>query len=66
MLLITAGEDFAFMLGARPGAFAFLGNGTAPDGLVHMIHTPKYDFNVAVIPTGVAYWINLVRQELRR
>ncbi len=61
---VNAGEDFAFMLEARPGAFIFLGNGAAPDGSFHSIHTPHYDFNDAVIPTGVAYWVSLVQQQL--
>jgi hippurate hydrolase len=61
---ITGGEDFAFMLEHRPGAFVFLGNGTAPDGSFHSVHTPKFDFNDAITPLGVAYWVNLVRQEL--
>jgi hippurate hydrolase len=61
---ITGGEDFAFMMQARPGAFIFLGNGVAPDGTFHSVHTPKYDFNDAIIPTGVTYWVSLVRQEL--
>jgi amidohydrolase len=61
---VNAGEDFAFMLEARPGAFIFLGNGIAQDGSFHSIHTPQYDFNDEVIPTGVAYWVSLVQQQL--
>ena len=60
----TGGEDFAFMLEQRPGAFIFLGNGNAPDGKVHSVHTPLFNFNDASIPHGVAYWVSLVRQEL--
>jgi hippurate hydrolase len=62
---IAGGEDFAYMLEAKPGAFVFLGNGSAPDGTVHNVHTPVYDFNDDAIPTGVALWVNLVRQQLR-
>jgi metal-dependent amidase/aminoacylase/carboxypeptidase family protein len=61
---VNAGEDFAFMLEARPGAFIFLGNGTAADGSFHSIHTPQYDFNDEVIPIGVGYWVSLVQQQL--
>ncbi len=61
---ITGGEDFAFMMQARPGAFVFIGNGVQPDGSFHTVHTPKFDFNDALIPTGAAYWVQLVRQEL--
>jgi hippurate hydrolase len=61
---VTGGEDFSFMLDAKPGAFVFLGNGTAPDGEVHGLHTPRYDFNDAALPHGVAFWVGLVQQEL--
>ena len=64
MTPVTGGEDFAFMLRAKPGAFVFMGNGSAPDGAVHALHTPLYDFNDAALPHGVAFWVNLVRQEL--
>jgi len=55
------GEDFAFMLKQRQGAFIRIGNGEASAG----VHTPKFDFNDAAIPYGVAYWVALVTQELR-
>ena len=61
---VTGGEDFAFMLRARPGAFVFLGGGTAPDGAVHGLHTPKFDFNDAALPHGIGFWVELVRREL--
>ena len=49
------GEDFAFMLEARPGAMIFLGQGPGPD-----LHNPGYDFNDEVIPLGIAYWVALL------
>ena len=60
----TGGEDFAYMLQEKPGAFIYIGNGVAADGSFHGVHTPKYDFNDAIIPLGVAYWVELVHQEL--
>ncbi len=60
----TGGEDFAFMMEQRPGAFIFLGNGVNEDGSTHQVHTPHYNFNDAVIPYGVAYWAQIVHQEL--
>jgi len=60
----TGGEDFAEMMQVRPGAFMRIGNGVAEDGSFNAPHTPKYDFNDAIIPDGIAYWVNLVRQEL--
>ena len=61
---VTGGEDFAFMLDAKPGAFIFIGNGTGPDGVAHGLHTPKYDFNDEIIPLGAAWWVRVVEQEL--
>jgi amidohydrolase len=60
----TGGEDFAEMMQVRPGAFMRIGNGVGADGSFHGLHTPKYDFNDAIIPDGIAYWVNLVHQEL--
>jgi hippurate hydrolase len=61
---VTGGEDFAYMLQAKPGAFVFLGAGAASDGPDHALHSPLYDFNDAALPNGVAFWVSLVRQEL--
>ena len=57
------GEDFAYMLEQRPGAFIFMGGGSE-DRPAHGLHTPRYDFNDAAIPLGVGYWMSVVRQEL--
>jgi amidohydrolase len=53
------GEDFAYMLNARPGAYIFLGNGDSSD-----LHTDTYDFNDEAIPHGVSYWIKLAEMAL--
>lgn len=56
---VMGGEDFAFMLEARPGAFMMLGNGdTAP------VHHPAYDFNDDVIPYGISYWVRLAERAM--
>ncbi|MHB1109293.1 MAG: M20 aminoacylase family protein [Devosia sp.] len=49
------GEDFSYMLQARPGAYIFLGNGDSAE-----LHTDTYDFNDEIIPVGVSYWVRLV------
>lgn len=56
-------EDFGWMLAVCPGAYVTLGNGT--EG-VHgrPLHNPGYDFNDAIIPVGVRFWVNLVRELL--
>ena len=52
---VMGGEDFSFMLEARPGAFIFIGNGDTAG-----LHHPAYDFNDEAIPAGVAFWARLV------
>jgi hippurate hydrolase len=56
------GEDFAFMLQARPGAYVWIGNGEAKGGA--MLHNPAYDFNDEVLPIGASYWARLVETVL--
>ena len=60
----TGGEDFAEMMLVKPGAFMRIGNGVEADGSFKGLHTPVYDFNDAIIPDGVRYWVNVVREEL--
>jgi hippurate hydrolase len=55
-------EDFSFMLQARPGAFARLGQGGAEGGC--FLHNSQYDFNDAVIPLGGAYLAGLAQRAL--
>ena len=58
-------EDFAYMLMAKPGCYAFIanGDGTHRDmghgGGPCMLHNPSYDFNDALIPLGATYWVKL-------
>jgi amidohydrolase len=54
-----AGEDFAFMLKARPGAYIMIGNGDTAG-----LHNPAYDFNDEAIAYGISYWAKLVEQRL--
>jgi amidohydrolase len=53
------GEDFAFMLNKRPGAFIFLGNGSSSE-----LHTDTYDFNDSIIPAGTSFWVRLIETAL--
>jgi amidohydrolase len=65
-------EDFAYMLQACPGAYAFIANG---DG-VHRemghgagpctLHNPSYDFNDELIPLGGSLWVRLVEKWFAR
>ena len=56
---VMAAEDFSFMLQERPGSYIFLGAGDGP-----ALHSPRYDFNDAILTTGVEYWVELVRERL--
>jgi hippurate hydrolase len=56
------GEDFSFMLQARPGAYIFLGQGGGPNNC--FLHNPGYDFNDDVIPLGAGYLAALVEDSL--
>lgn len=62
---VTASEDFSFMLQERPGAMIMIGNKGKTDETAHFVHTPMYNFNDEIIPTGVAYWITLANEELK-
>lgn len=49
------GEDFSFMLQARPGAYIMVGQGDTAG-----LHQDTYDFNDEIIPVGCSYWVKLV------
>ncbi|MBK9956313.1 MAG: amidohydrolase [Rhodocyclaceae bacterium] len=55
-------EDFAFLSSVVPGCYVWLGNGPGEGGC--MLHSPHYDFNDAIIPTGIAYWVALAERIL--
>jgi hippurate hydrolase len=48
---LMGGEDFAFMLEERPGAYIFLGIGEGRPN----VHHPEYDFNDEAIPAGCSW-----------
>ena len=56
---VMGAEDFAFVLRQVPGAYIFVGNGDTAG-----LHNPRYDFNDAAIPHGVAYFIELAKRAL--
>ena len=55
-------EDFAFMLQARPGCYARLGQGGPEGGC--WLHNSRYDFNDAVIPLGAAFLAALAERRM--
>lgn len=52
---LMGSEDFAFMLEERPGNIMLIGNGNTAS-----VHDPRYDFNDAAIPYGLAYFRSLI------
>lgn len=56
-------EDLGWVLERCSGAYGVIGNG-AEGAHGRPLHSPEYDFNDAIIPIGVRYWVNLVRQLL--
>ena len=61
---VTGSEDFGYMLEAKPGCYAFIGNGPGSGGC--LLHSPTFDFNDDIIPIGASYWVRLVEQVLAR
>lgn len=57
-----ASEDFAFMLNEKPGACIWVG--AARGGNNPGLHSPYFNFNDDVLPTGAEFWVRLVRQAL--
>ena len=55
---LTGSEDFASMLEHCPGSYVLIGNGVGEGSC--MVHNPGYDFNDAILPTGAAFWSQLV------
>ena len=54
------GEDFAFMLQAKPGAYMRIGQGQPELGRSHPLHNSRYDFNDAILPLGAALHASLI------
>ncbi len=56
---VMGGEDFAFMLEERPGAYILVGNGDTAH-----VHHPEYNFNDEAIPAGCSWWAEIVEQRM--
>ena len=57
--LVMGGEDFAYMLESRPGAYILVGNGDTA-----MVHHPEYNFNDEAIPAGCSWWAEMVESRM--
>jgi amidohydrolase len=56
------GEDFAWYLQERPGAFVWIGNGPADNG--RGLHSSNYDYNDAILPAASAYLASVAKRAL--
>ncbi|WP_424941805.1 M20 aminoacylase family protein [Aliiroseovarius crassostreae] len=57
--LVMGGEDFAFMLEERPGAYILVGNGDTA-----AVHHPEYNFNDEAIPAGCSWWAEIAERRM--
>ncbi|WHZ37066.1 M20 aminoacylase family protein [Sagittula sp. MA-2] len=57
--ITMGGEDFAYMLEERPGAYILVGNGDSAD-----VHNPGYNFNDEAIPAGCSWWAEIVERRM--
>ncbi|MBV1869223.1 MAG: amidohydrolase [Marinosulfonomonas sp.] len=57
--LIMGGEDFAYLLNERPGAYILVGNGDSA-----MVHHPEYNFNDEAIPAGCSWWAGIIENRM--
>jgi len=64
LLPSMAAEDFACFLERKPGAYIWIGNGTAETGGI--LHNPHYDFNDEILPLGASYWVRLAETALAK
>lgn len=57
--ITMGGEDFAYMLEERPGAYILVGNGPSAD-----VHNPEYNFNDEAIPAGCSWWAEIAERRM--
>ena len=56
------GEDFAWYLEQRPGAFVWIGNGPADGG--RELHNSNYNYNDAILPAASSYLAGVAKRAL--
>lgn len=57
-----AAEDFAFMLNHAPGCYFWMG--AAKEGANPGLHSPRFDFNDAILGPAASFWVRLAQAEL--
>ena len=58
------GEDFSYLLNEKPGSYLYIGQ--KDNDHEGYLHTTKYDFNDNLLPLGVNFWVNLVKNFLKK
>ena len=58
------GEDFSFMLQAKPGAYVRIGQGALSGPGLYPLHNNRYDFNDEILPLGAALHASLVEASM--
>jgi amidohydrolase len=56
------GEDFAWYLEQRPGAFMWIGNGPSDGG--RELHNANYDFNDEILPAAAGFLASVAKRSL--
>ena len=55
-------EDFAYFLERCPGAGYELGCSNEAEGIVNMLHTPRFDIDEDLLPLGVELYLRLIEK----
>jgi amidohydrolase len=62
LLPAMTGEDFAWYLEQRPGAFVWIGNGPADGG--RELHNSNYNYNDAILPAAASFLAGVAKRAL--
>lgn len=58
------GEDFSYFLNKIPGSYLYIGQ--QDENHKAHLHTTKYDFNDNLLPIGVNFWVDLVKEFFKK
>ena len=61
---VMGSEDFSFYLEDKPGAYAWIGNGSESESA--QLHNPHYNFNDEILPAGASFFVRLVETALEK
>lgn len=59
---VMGGEDFAYFLRERPGAFFFIGSANAKKGFHYPHHNPRFDFDEEALSIGARVMLGAVER----